>query len=152
MLSTQELTLLKRCREHVVQLIEIHDGSGTSRPDLSSDLRQIDALTNRQAATDRSHRAASGETRWVDDVVAAVGAFGGTAHLSTIAKEASRRRKEAGHSLPRNSDAIVRDTLHAHSSDAAKFFYERSNTQDLFKREWKRGPGWWSLRAKRSRD
>lgn len=155
MLLKQERELLKRCRNHVAQLIEIHNGSGTWRPDLFSDLRQLDALRNGSRRTvERTHwnHAAPNAIRWVDDIVASLEALGGTAHLTSIAQECVRRRKEAGRSVPRNFEAVIRDTLHAHSSDAAKFHYEGSNTQDLFKKESSRGRGWWSLRSKPNRD
>lgn len=145
MLSNPALVLLKCCRNHVAQLIEIHDGSGTRRPDLFHDLRQIDALTTPYLP------ASQHGVRWVDDVRATLEFLGGTAHLSEITAECIRRRRESGRSVPRNSDAIIRDTLHAHSSDAAKFYYVGSNTQNFFRREHTSGPGWWSLRSKSRR-
>ena len=147
MLSTQELALLRRCGDHVHELIELYESSGDKRPDLFSDLNRIDGLIG------TSYRGTHADgTRWVDDVVAALEALGGKAHLSSITRECIRCREEAGRSVTRNSDATVRDTLHAHSSDAAKFHYGVARNDDLFSREYALGLGWWSLRSMRSRN
>lgn len=151
MLNEREVQILDRCADYLYELVEIYSSGGTDGRYILKDLEAIERHmrhATKCVASVRPPVASCGEPiLWVNDVEAALEALGGRAHLSTITREAVARRKAAGRSVTRCSEATVRDTLHAHSSDAAKFWYGGLNTRDIFKREHALGRGWWSLRS-----
>lgn len=69
-----------------------------------------------------------GKVRWVDDIVAVLRDFSGSATLTDIYDAVRIRRKREGRSLTREYKATVRRTLEDHSSDSANY-----RAADLFK-------------------
>lgn len=79
------------------------------------------------------------KVRWVDDVAAALRLLGGAAELRDIYRVVRRIREQAGRPTGGSFEAIVRQTIETHSSDAQSF----RGRADLFARE---GRGRWRLR------
>ena len=85
--------------------------------------------------------AITGKIRWVDDVRLALVSLGGESSLNAIYKEVKKNRENAGRSLPKTLEAIVRRTLEDHSSDSQNF-----KGTDLFCLPSGKGNGIWALR------
>lgn len=82
-----------------------------------------------------------GKVRWVDDVKSALVTLGGRASLHMIYQQVERVRREAGRSVPKTIEAVIRRTLEDHSSDSANF-----RGADLFCLPEGHGAGVWALR------
>ncbi len=80
---------------------------------------------------------------WRGDVQEALGQLGGTASLHKIYDQVETLRKDAGRSVPRTLDAVVRRTLEDHSSDSANY---KDGRPDLFLMPEGPGAGVWALR------
>ncbi|OYO08171.1 hypothetical protein CGZ98_16600 [Enemella evansiae] len=75
---------------------------------------------------------------WKDDIVAALGALGGSAAYADIYEEVARRRT----SLPKSWRFIIRRTIQDHSSDSAGY----KGREDLFVAVRGLHAGEWGLR------
>jgi len=82
-----------------------------------------------------------GKVRWVDDVRTALTKMGGEASLHSIYREVECIRREAGRSIPKTLEAVIRRTLEDHSSDSANY-----RGVDLFGLPEGHGKGIWALR------
>lgn len=78
---------------------------------------------------------------WRDDVRTALITLGGRGRLENIYDATRRIRQQAGRSLPRTLEAVIRRTLEDHSSDSDNF-----RGTDLFCLPDGKGAGLWGLR------
>ena len=79
--------------------------------------------------------------RWCDDVRDALKALGGRAHLNEIYNKVREIRRNAGRSLPKSLEEVVRKELEIRSSDSEAFLFE-----DWFSMPDGKGSGMWALR------
>ena len=84
-----------------------------------------------------------GDVTWRDDVRDALRRLGGKARLQAIYREVEKARRQAGRSIPRMLDAVVRRTLEDNSSDSNNY----RGGPDLFEMVEGRGAGMWAVRV-----
>ncbi len=88
-----------------------------------------------------------GTVTWRDDVKATLSHLGGKASLHSIYREIKKERRNAGRSVPRTLEAVVRRTLEDHSSDSDNY----RGGLDLFYMPEGKGVGVWALRPQSNR-
>ena len=144
--------LLDRCCNYIQELAEIYESSRLGdHKRIESDLHLLSRMAKilRQPAVQTHSKKPFSRlhgVRRVDDVKQALEELGGKAHLSAIYKKTDQIRKTAGRSVPRNSEAAIRECLETHSSDSERY---KSGYPNLFMMARGRGAGIWALRNRK---